>query len=340
MLKNLFFIFLLVISCAHAQTIQHEVGDVTIEVYLPPGYYPGKAYPTVYSNDGEWLFGTNSWKLDEKLDEWIKSGQIEPLILVGVFNHGKRESYYIPYNDPRIGDYTSEADDYTSKIIDEIIPFVEKKYATSKKRALMGSSFGGLHSTWAGLNNPNVFSFIIAQSPSYWVSNFEIHKEKISKNNQCVWIDIGTNDWDDVLTMYYTLSKAGFKPGKNLFYYEDNKGTHAGESWTKRLKYPLILFTKGAKSKITSFELKTEYIPSAQRKGYYFSRVNPVVTLQNGVKFSSFPLIFHTEEGKAEVSPYGSFKIEEGASDEVWGEYAGEKSTTKVKWKDNPMNNR
>lgn len=340
MLKNFVIIFLFVTCYAQAQIEQHRVGDVTIEVYLPPDYYSGKVYPVVYSNDGEWLFGTNSWRLDEKLDEWIKSDQIEPLILVAVFNHGRRESNFIPYDDTSIGNYTPKAKEYTDKIVDEIIPFVDSKYATSDKRALMGSSFGGLHSTWAGIKNPNVFSFIIAQSPSYWVGDFEIHNEEISKTNQCIWIDIGTKDWDDVLTMYYTLSKAGFKPGKNLFYYEDNKGSHTGASWNKRLKYPLILFTKGAKSKITSFELKTEYIPSAQKKGYYFSRINPVVTLKNGVKFSSFPFIFNTEEGNAEVSPYGSFKIEEGATDEIWGEYAGEKSTTKIKWKDNPMNNR
>ncbi len=339
MLKNFTIVFLFISCIVHAQIERHSIGDMTIEVYLPPDYYSGKVYPTVYSNDGEWLFGANSWQLNEKLDEWIKSDQIEPIILVAIFNQGKRESKFLPYKDQSIGRYSSTANEYTNKIVNQIIPFVDSKYATSKRRALMGASFGGLHSTWAGIKNPNVFSFIIAQSPSYWVSDFKIHNEKISKSNQCIWIDIGTNDWDDVLTMYYTLSKAGFKPGKNLFYYEDNKGSHTGDSWSKRLKYPLILFTRGPKSEIASFELKTEYIPSAQRKGYYFSRINPVVTLENGVKFSSFPLIFNTEEGNVEVSPYGSFKIVKGASDEVWGEYSGEKSTTKVKWKDNPMNN-
>ncbi len=332
-------ILLFVAFSALGQIEEHRVGDITIEVYLPPDYYSGKVYPVVYSNDGEWLFGTNSWRLDEKLDEWIKGDLIEPIILVAMFNHGRRESNFIPYNDPSIGNYAPQAEDYTKQIVEHIIPFVDSKYSTSKERALMGSSFGGLHSTWAGLRNADVFSFIIAQSPSYWVNDFEIQKEKLAKTSQSIWIDIGTKDWDDVLTMYYTLSKAGFNPGKNLFYYEDINGSHTGASWTKRLKYPLILFTKGSDSQITSFDLKTEYIPSAQRKGYYFSRINPVVTLKNGVKFTSFPFIFNTDKGKAEISPYGSFKIEKGASDQVWGEYAGEKSATKIKWKDNPMNN-
>ncbi|MEP1096493.1 MAG: alpha/beta hydrolase-fold protein [Cyclobacteriaceae bacterium] len=331
-------VILLASFSAKSQIEQHKIGEVTLEVYLPPNYYSGNTYPAVYSNDGEWLFGKNSWRLDEKLDEWIKDNLIDPVIFVAIAHPGRRESNYIPYDDPTIANYVPKADEYTSQFIDEIIPFVESKYSTSGQRAIMGASFGGLHSTWAGLKNPDIFSFVIAQSPSYWVNDFEIHKEEIARGNQSIWIDIGTKDWDDVLTMYYTLSKGGFVPGKDLFYYEDENGSHSGTSWSNRLKYPLILFTKGADSKIISFDLKTEYIPSAQRQGHYFSRINPVVTLKNGLKFTSIPLIFSTKEGNAEVSPYGSFKIQKGTSDEVSGEYSGEKASMKVKWKDNPMN--
>ncbi|MEP5614065.1 MAG: alpha/beta hydrolase-fold protein [Cyclobacteriaceae bacterium] len=338
-MSRIFIVILLFVSLsATSQIERHKIGEVTLEVYLPPNYYSGNEYPVVYSNDGEWLFGSNSWRLNEKLDEWIKNDLIDPVIFVAIAHPGRRDSNYIPYKDPTIEGYSPNADEYTAVIVEEIIPFIESKYATSDQRAIMGASFGGLHSTYAGLKYPKVFSFVIAQSPSYWVNDFEIHKEKIVKGNQSIWIDIGTKDWDDVLTMYYTLSKGGFVPGKDLFYYEDLNGTHSGTSWSKRLKYPLILFTKGADSEITSFDLKTEYIPSVQRKGHYFSRINPVVTLKNGLKFTSIPLIFSTKEGNAEVSPYGSFKIQKGTSDQVTGEYSGAKASMKVKWKDNPMN--
>ncbi|MEQ9403653.1 MAG: alpha/beta hydrolase-fold protein [Cyclobacteriaceae bacterium] len=331
-------ILLLVSISAFAQVRKYELGEVTIEVYLPPKYTVEQDYKVVYANDGEWLFGESSWDLDKQLNMWIKEKKIDPVIVVAIYNNNSRESNFIPYSDPTIQGYSPNALSYTKLITKKVIPFVDSMFPTSKERAIMGVSFGGLHSTWAGLNCPDIFSFIIAQSPSYWVADFKIHEEPVKDTNQKIWIDIGTKDWDDVLSMFYHLSQKGFMPGQNLFYYEDVNGTHSAASWKQRLLYPLILFTKGHDSELSDLSLQTEYIPSVQRKGHYFSRVNPVATLRNGVRFTPFPFIFNTEEGNAEVSPYGSFRMKEKSMDNISAEYLGKKATVKVSWKDNPMN--
>ena len=319
---------------------QYEVAGLKVDVYLPSNYSEKKEYPVVYANDGEWLFGDHSWKLDYILEEWTNLNKIEPLILVAIHNQGERESKFLPYQDPYIGKYEANAEKYTRKIVKELVPFIDKKFSTSDQRALMGASFGGLHSVWAGLKCPDVFQFIIAQSPSFWVNNFSIHEEAKFNKGQKIWIDIGTNDWDDVLTMYYSLSQKGYTPGSDLFYYEHFNGSHNGDSWSERLLYPLILFSKGMDNRVMNFQLQAEYIPSMQRKDlFYFSRVNPVVTMKNGVKFTPFPYVeFKSNEGFIKVSPYGKLEIEPGKTDKLIASYGKKESSVKIKWKDNPMN--
>ncbi len=330
---------LLFTTAATAQITKHQIGDLTVEVYLPPKYSETESYPVIYSNDGEWLFGENSWQIDQKLNEWIKTKRIDPVILVAIFNNGARESKYLPYYDPTIGSYQALAKEYTDEIVDTLIPFIDSNYAASDSRGIMGASFGGLHSTWAGLNYPETFSFIIAQSPSYWVNNFEIHNLKVESTDQIVWIDIGTKDWDDVLSMYYHLSLQGFEPCKNLFYYEDYNGRHDGNSWSERLMYPLILFTKGVESEIIKFDAQAEYILSFQNPGLVFSRINPVATFKNGVKHTPFPYVqFTSKTGNIEISPYGGFKMHKKENDELTIEFEGKKIVEKIRWKDNPLN--
>jgi enterochelin esterase-like enzyme len=334
-----FVIILIACHSLHSQIKQHTVEGLTFEVYLPPNYSEENTYSTVYSNDGEWIFGNGSWHLDEKITQWILEKKIEPIILVAIYNDGDRNSRYLPYHDPSISSYVSQSDVYTELVVQHIIPFVDRNYSTSNPRAIMGASFGGLHSTWAGMKYPEVFDFIIAQSPSYWVNNFQIHQEEIKANGQTIWIDIGTKDWDDVLTMYYNFSNNGFTPGKNLFYYEDVNGTHTGASWCERLLYPFILFTKDIDSEIASFNIYPEYIRSQQRDQYYFSRINPVVTLKNDIKYTPFPNVtFESLDGYLKVSPYGTLEVEKRKTDSLVATFNNNKAVLKIKWRDNPMN--
>ena len=68
-------------------------------VYLPPGYdeEPERHYPVLYLQDGQNLFdGRTSfvkgrtWMVREHADEAIEAGEVEPLVIVGIYNTGDR----------------------------------------------------------------------------------------------------------------------------------------------------------------------------------------------------------------------------------------------------------
>src|ERR1700749_2219038 len=67
--------------------------DQTLRVWLPPGYVDStpeqRTYPVLYMLDGQNLFDVctspfgHEWQIDETLPRLIKSGAIEPIIVVG-----------------------------------------------------------------------------------------------------------------------------------------------------------------------------------------------------------------------------------------------------------------
>jgi hypothetical protein len=80
-----------------------------IIVYVPPCYdrHPERTYPVLYMQDGQNLFdGRTSfipgrtWQMREHADAAIEAGEVEPLVIVGIYNAGDR----------RIDEYTHERD--------------------------------------------------------------------------------------------------------------------------------------------------------------------------------------------------------------------------------------
>src|ERR671914_424785 len=64
-------------------------------VYLPPGYSPRAArrYPTLYFQDGQNVFDKatsvgEEWRADETAQALITGNEVEPLIMVGIYNTG------------------------------------------------------------------------------------------------------------------------------------------------------------------------------------------------------------------------------------------------------------
>ncbi len=70
-------------------------------IYLPPGYEESEQrYPVLYMHDGQALFDASvigqEWQVDEAAEELIRSGEIEPLIIVGIGNTENRMDEYTP----------------------------------------------------------------------------------------------------------------------------------------------------------------------------------------------------------------------------------------------------
>jgi predicted alpha/beta superfamily hydrolase len=90
-------------------------------------------------NDGQNLFdGATSfipgqeWRVDETAEALIKSGQIKPLIIVGIYNTGKdRVNEYTPVQDSKYK-AGGQADLYGRMLVEELKPFIDQTYRTKK----------------------------------------------------------------------------------------------------------------------------------------------------------------------------------------------------------------
>jgi len=101
----------------------------TILVYLPPGYKARAArrYPVLYLQDGQNVFDKatsigEEWHVDETAQALIERGEIEPLIVVAIYNTGEhRIDEYAPTKVPEKGGGGS-ADLYGRMLVEELKP--------------------------------------------------------------------------------------------------------------------------------------------------------------------------------------------------------------------------
>jgi predicted alpha/beta superfamily hydrolase len=226
--------------------------DRDLIVYLPPGYDESdRRYSVLYLHDGQNLFdGTTSyvpgmdWRVDETADALIRSGEIEPLIIVGIYNTGThRVDEYTPTADPKLGG--GHADLYGRMLVEEVKPMIDKEYRTLDgpfNTGLGGSSLGGLVSLYLGLQYPDVFGRVAVMSPSVWWANraiLGVVKAITPKPRLKIWLDIGTGEGDkalkDVRLLRRILSSQGWIEGEDLSYLEVKGANHSEAAWAERV---------------------------------------------------------------------------------------------------------
>jgi len=234
--------------------------DRDVLVYLPPGYETNKKkrYPVFYLHDGQNLFdGATSflpgreWRVDETAQSLIAAGKIEPLIIVGIYNTGKdRINEYTPAEDAKYK-MGGKADLYGRMLVEELKPFIDSHYRTKKGAeytGLGGSSLGGLVSLYLALKYPDTFGRAAVVSPSVWFANKQIvhYVQALPKKPRVrIWMDIGTKEGsneaeaqqsvNDARLLQETLIKKGWKPGKDLDYFEAQGAEHNEDAWAARV---------------------------------------------------------------------------------------------------------
>jgi len=152
-----------------------------VRVWRPPHFSRRTRYAVFYLNDGQNLFGDGDpdsgggWKIDETAARLLDQHAIEPLIVVGIDNGGDhaRGVDYLPVPDA-FTDHPDPpgADRYLSFVIDELIPFIDRKYPTRRgppHTGFGGSSYGAASACYAALSRPGVFGRLLLESPSVGV---------------------------------------------------------------------------------------------------------------------------------------------------------------------------
>lgn len=230
-------------------------------VYVPPGYDAEReqAYPVLYLHDGQNLFdGRTSfvpgrtWRVMEHADAAIEAGEVEPLVIVGIFNTGDRRiaEYTHEYNWQMGG---GEADTYGQLITRELMPWIASHYRVRQDRegvGLGGSSLGGLVSLYLGLRYPVVFGRLALLSPSVWWNHKSIlgylneHAPQVWERPK-IWLDVGDHEGQkalrDVEHLARRLKANGWKAGETLYFEKVEGGTHDEASWATRVR-PMLRF--------------------------------------------------------------------------------------------------
>ena len=242
-------------------TSDHLPDARDVIVYLPPGYddQPNRAYPVLYMQDGQNLFDgrtsfikDRTWQMREQADEMIESGQVEPLIIVGIYNTGDRRlAEYTHERDWQRGG--GEANRYGLLLTEDLMPWVASRYRVHAGReftGLGGSSLGGLVTLYLGLRYAYVFGKLAVLSPSVWWN----HKSILGYLNERapqvwerprMWLDVGDREGArtlrDAELLARRLKANGWIPGDSLHFERVPDGTHDEASWARRVK-PVLRF--------------------------------------------------------------------------------------------------
>jgi predicted alpha/beta superfamily hydrolase len=230
-------------------------------VYVPPGYdnHPERSYPVLYMHDGQNLFdGRTSfipgrtWQVREHADAAIEAGEVEPLMIVGIYNAGDRRlAEYTPDRDWQMGG--GEAASYGLLLTRELMPWIAERYRIRPEReatGLGGSSLGGLVTLYLGLRYAEHFGRLAVLSPSVWWN----HKSILGYLNERapqiweeprLWLDAGDREGrrtlDNVEQLNRRLVANGWKPEQTLHFERVEGGTHDEASWAARVR-PMLRF--------------------------------------------------------------------------------------------------
>ena len=182
----------------------------SLNIYLPEGYNKSDTikYPVIYLLDGSadedfihivGLVQFNSF-------EWIN--QIPKSIVVGISSVDRRRDFTFPttiQEDKRRFPTTGGSNKFISFIQNELQPFIDAKFKTTKDRTIIGQSLGGLLATEILLKRPMLFYKYIIVSPSLRWNNGSL----LNQNS-----GIFSDSFNQSTEIYIGVGKEGLAPTK------------------------------------------------------------------------------------------------------------------------------
>jgi len=201
-----------------------------VRVYLPPSYPLAAEYPVILFHDGPEYISLAA--ANNVLDYLIAHKMINPVIAV-----------FVPPVDRQPEYAGTKIDLFTSFITTELMPVIDQKYRTSKhpaKRATLGASDGGNIALYLGVNKPEIFGRIAAQSSDVIpaISSVLQNGPKLSLD---FYLDIGTYDLAQLIPMVHELASLLQLKGYSFSFREIHEG-HSWGNWKEHLKFPLMQF--------------------------------------------------------------------------------------------------
>jgi enterochelin esterase-like enzyme len=255
------------VSGIHVESTSVKSGfllrDVKIDFYLPPFVIDFAEVSLLLINDGQDM---PVMKFKEILEKLYKENKISPLFCVAIHAGEERKMEYGMMGQPDFKGRGARAGLYASFIMEELIPYIRKKYAAQgfKEKAFAGFSLGGLSAMDIVWHYPEHFSKLGVFSGSLWWRSVDQHDKvydddkhrlmhKQVKNGkfypwlkfffQCGNMD-ETKDRnnngiidsiDDTLDLIKELEAKGYDGKKEIFYLELKDGRHDVPTWGRAM---------------------------------------------------------------------------------------------------------
>jgi enterochelin esterase family protein len=152
--------------CESRVLVDNPLGDPVsreVGVYLPPSYDGQKRFPIVFflpgfTGTGLSLLNRSAWQppLDRRLEALFADGRARECIVVlpDCFTRYGGSQYV---DSPAIGRYATY-------LTDEVLPWVESRYPTTPRRALIGKSSGGYGALQLGMRRPDLFCAVASHA--------------------------------------------------------------------------------------------------------------------------------------------------------------------------------
>lgn len=234
-----------------------------IQVWLPPGYERDtqRRYPVLYLHDGQNLFDSAAagaeWQVDETAQHLVVSGQIQPLIIVGVASNEQRVDDYTPTAGRMDGQTQGgKAPAYARYLIEELKPAIDARYRTQPDAghtAVGGSSLGGLVSLWLALHHGDTFGAALVVSPSlWWDDQFALRDAgkvplpAVALRSK-LWLDMGTAEGEGNVKALRQLRQVLFNRGwhRGMLNYQEAEGAgHDEAAWAGRVPAMLLFLDR------------------------------------------------------------------------------------------------
>ncbi|MCX6132920.1 MAG: alpha/beta hydrolase-fold protein [Ignavibacteriales bacterium] len=195
-------------------------------VNLPRGYQDtSKAFPVMFLLDAQWDFPL----LHALYGQQYYDGFIPGAIIVGITwggvnpNHDSLRARDLTPTVVRQQSASGGAPKFLKFIKNELIPYIEQNYRAAKSgRTLIGSSFGGLFTLYALLQETALFDRYVLTSPAVGWDNevlFSFEKEYAAKNTQLpvrLFIGIGGLEGDGVVEFQKFVAQLKSRSYKGL----------------------------------------------------------------------------------------------------------------------------
>jgi predicted alpha/beta superfamily hydrolase len=142
--------------------IESEILQEKREIYiaLPSDYNSENTYPVLYLLDAEWYFQQTATVINSLSD----GGRILPMIVVGIPNTIRKKDFgHTP--DSTIKNYKHGTERFIEFLDKELIPYIDKNYATNNYRILKGWCATGFFTINTLFEKPDLFNAYYAATP-------------------------------------------------------------------------------------------------------------------------------------------------------------------------------